>query len=55
MLTKCMDYPSLIIQTEDIGTKGSLCYEDIPLQNIDVQVSKFRTKEVASVKVFWKK
>ncbi|WMV32603.1 hypothetical protein MTR67_025988 [Solanum verrucosum] len=30
MLKKCMDDPSLIIPTKDIGIKDSLSYEDIP-------------------------
>ncbi|WMV41306.1 hypothetical protein MTR67_034691 [Solanum verrucosum] len=51
MLKKCMGDPSLIIPTEDIGIKDSLSYEEIPVQILDRQVRKLRTKEVASVKV----
>ncbi|WMV55017.1 hypothetical protein MTR67_048402, partial [Solanum verrucosum] len=54
MLKKCMGDPSLIIPTEDIGIKDSLSYEEIPVQILDRQVRKLRTKEVASVKVLWK-
>ncbi|WMV07439.1 hypothetical protein MTR67_000824 [Solanum verrucosum] len=50
MLKKCMGDPSLIIPTEDIGIKDSLSYEEIPIQILDCQVLKLRTKEVASVK-----
>ncbi|WMV54288.1 hypothetical protein MTR67_047673 [Solanum verrucosum] len=51
MLKKCMGDPSLIIPTEDIGIKDSLSYKEIPVQILDRQVCKLRTKEVALVKV----
>ncbi|WMV33785.1 hypothetical protein MTR67_027170 [Solanum verrucosum] len=51
MLKKCMGDPSLIIPTEDIEVKDSLSYEEIPVQILDRQVHKLRTKEVASVKI----
>ncbi|WMV44958.1 hypothetical protein MTR67_038343 [Solanum verrucosum] len=54
MLKKCMRDPSLIIPNEDIGIKDSLSYEEIPVQILDRQVRKLRTKEVASVKVLWR-
>ncbi|WMV07518.1 hypothetical protein MTR67_000903, partial [Solanum verrucosum] len=54
MLKKCMGDPSLIIQTEDLGIKDSLSYEEIHVQFLDRQVRKLKTKEVASVKVFWR-
>ncbi|WMV33634.1 hypothetical protein MTR67_027019 [Solanum verrucosum] len=54
MLKKCMRDPSLIIPTEDIGIKDCLSYEEIPVQILDRQVHKLRTKEVASVKVLWR-
>ncbi|WMV36877.1 hypothetical protein MTR67_030262 [Solanum verrucosum] len=54
MLKKCMGNPSLIIPTEDIGIKHNLSYEEIPVQILDRQVRKLRTKEVASVKVLWR-
>ncbi|WMV08628.1 hypothetical protein MTR67_002013 [Solanum verrucosum] len=54
MLKKCMRDPSLIIPTEDIGIKDSLSYEEKPVQIIDCQVHKLRTKEVALVKVLWR-
>ncbi|WMV13398.1 hypothetical protein MTR67_006783 [Solanum verrucosum] len=52
MLKKCMDDPSLIIPTENIEIKDGLSYEEIPIQILDCQVCKLRTKEVASVKSF---
>ncbi|WMV09937.1 hypothetical protein MTR67_003322 [Solanum verrucosum] len=51
MLKKCMRDPSLIIPTEDIGMNDSLSHEEIPVQILDHQVCKLRTKEIASVKV----
>ncbi|WMV19619.1 hypothetical protein MTR67_013004 [Solanum verrucosum] len=54
MLKKCMGDPSLLIPTEDIGIKDSLSYDEIPVQILDHQVRKLRTKEVASVKVLWR-
>ncbi|KAK4720757.1 hypothetical protein R3W88_010990 [Solanum pinnatisectum] len=54
MLKKCMDNPSLIIPTEDIGIKDSLSYKEIPVQILDRQVRKLRTKEVALVKILWR-
>ncbi|WMV24633.1 hypothetical protein MTR67_018018 [Solanum verrucosum] len=54
MLKKCMYDPSLIVPTENIGIKDNLSYEEIPVEILDRQVHKLRTKEVASVKVFWR-
>ncbi|WMV07859.1 hypothetical protein MTR67_001244 [Solanum verrucosum] len=54
MLKKCMGDPSIIIPIEDIGIKDRLSYEEIPVQILDRQVCKLRTKEVASVKVLWR-
>ncbi|WMV19906.1 hypothetical protein MTR67_013291 [Solanum verrucosum] len=54
MLKKCMGDPSLIIPTEDIWIKDSLSFEEIPVQILDRQVRKLRTKEVASVKALWR-
>ncbi|WMV07817.1 hypothetical protein MTR67_001202 [Solanum verrucosum] len=54
MLKKCMDDPLLIIPIEDIGIKESLSNKEIPVQILDRQVRRLRTKEVASVKVLWR-
>ena len=51
MLKKCMGDPSLIVLTENVGIKARFSYEEIPVQILDLQVRKLRTKEVASVKV----
>ena len=45
MLKKCMGNPLWIVPTD-------LSYEEIPVQILDLQVCKLRTKEVALVKVF---
>ncbi|WMV18372.1 hypothetical protein MTR67_011757 [Solanum verrucosum] len=54
ILKKNMGDPSLIIHTENIGIKDNLSYEGIPVEILDRQVCKLRTKEVASVKVLWR-
>ncbi|WMV20311.1 hypothetical protein MTR67_013696 [Solanum verrucosum] len=54
MLKKCMGDHSLTMRTEDISIKDILSYEEIPVQILDRQVRKLRTKEVASVKVLWR-
>ncbi|WMV37475.1 hypothetical protein MTR67_030860 [Solanum verrucosum] len=54
MLKKCMGDPSLIIRTEDIGIHEILSFEEVPIQILDLQVHKLRTKEVESVKVLWR-
>ncbi|WMV23987.1 hypothetical protein MTR67_017372 [Solanum verrucosum] len=54
MLKKCMGDPLLIILTENIEIKDSLSYEEIPVQILDRQVRKLRTKKIASIKVLWR-
>ncbi|WMV51513.1 hypothetical protein MTR67_044898 [Solanum verrucosum] len=54
MLKKCMGDPSVIIPTANIEIKDALSYGEIPVQILDRQVRKLRTKEVASVKVLWR-
>ncbi|WMV20145.1 hypothetical protein MTR67_013530 [Solanum verrucosum] len=54
MVKKCMGDPALIIPTKKIGINDSLSYEEIPVQILDRQVRKLRTKEVASIKVLWR-
>lgn len=53
MLNKWLGDPSLIGPTDNVGTKDSLSYEEIPDHILDRKVRKLRTKEVASVKVLW--
>ena len=53
MLKKCMGDPSLIVTTKNVDIKDGLSNEDSTVQILDQQVCKFRTKEVAFVKVLW--
>ncbi|WMV41326.1 hypothetical protein MTR67_034711 [Solanum verrucosum] len=54
MLKKCIGNPSLILPTESVRIKDDLSYGEIPVQILDRQVRRLRTKEVASVKVLWR-
>ncbi|WMV28531.1 hypothetical protein MTR67_021916 [Solanum verrucosum] len=54
MLKKCIGDPSLILPTESIRIKDNLSYEEIPIQILDRQVHRLRTKDVALVKVLWR-
>ncbi|WMV28751.1 hypothetical protein MTR67_022136 [Solanum verrucosum] len=54
MLKKCIGDPSLILPTESIKIKDNLSYEEVPVQILDRQVRRLRTKNVASVKVLWR-
>ena len=52
MLKKYLGVPLLIVPTKNVGIKDNLFYEGVPIQILDRQVCKFRTKEVVSVKFF---
>ncbi|KAH0711565.1 hypothetical protein KY289_007524 [Solanum tuberosum] len=54
MLKKCIGNPSLILPTESVKIKDNLSYEEIPIQILDRQVRRLRTKDVASIKVLWR-
>ncbi|WMV51088.1 hypothetical protein MTR67_044473 [Solanum verrucosum] len=54
MLKKCIGDPSLILPTESVKIKDNLSYEEVPVQILDRQVRRLRTKDVASVKVLWR-
>ncbi|XP_015167835.1 uncharacterized protein [Solanum tuberosum] len=53
MLKKFLSDPSLIVPIENIGIKDNLSYEKVPVQILDRQINKLRTKEVASAKFLW--
>ena len=53
MLKKCLVDPSLDVPTENVEINDNLSDEDIPVQILDCQVRKLRTKEIALVKVHW--
>ncbi|WMV23723.1 hypothetical protein MTR67_017108 [Solanum verrucosum] len=54
MLKKCIGDPSLILLIDSIKIKDNLSYEEVPVQILDRQVRRLRTKDVASVKVLWR-
>ena len=54
ILKKCLCDPSFTVPTENVEIKDKLYYEEIPIQILDSQVPKLRTKEVALVKVIWR-
>ncbi|WMV28669.1 hypothetical protein MTR67_022054 [Solanum verrucosum] len=54
MLKKCIGDPSLILPTESVRIKDNLSYKEIPIQILDRQVRRLRTKDVASIKVLWR-
>ncbi|WMV24942.1 hypothetical protein MTR67_018327 [Solanum verrucosum] len=54
MLKKCIGDPSLILPTESVRINDSLSYGEIPVQVLDRQVCRLRTKDVVSVKVLWR-
>ncbi|WMV18693.1 hypothetical protein MTR67_012078 [Solanum verrucosum] len=55
MLKKCIGDPVSILPLEGLGVNENLSYEEVPIEIIDRQVKMLRNKEVASVKVLWKK
>ncbi|WMV29638.1 hypothetical protein MTR67_023023 [Solanum verrucosum] len=54
MLKKCIGDLSLILPTGSIKMKDNLSYEEVPVQILDRQACRLRTKDVASVKVLWR-
>jgi len=50
MLKNFLSDPSLIVPTENIGIKDNLSFEKVPVQILDRQIHKLKTKEVASAK-----
>ncbi|WMV09638.1 hypothetical protein MTR67_003023 [Solanum verrucosum] len=54
LLKKCVGDPASVVPLESVAVKDSLSYEDVPVEILDLQVRRFRNKEVASVKVWWK-
>ena len=55
ILKKCVGDLSLIVPTENFWVKDSMSYEETPVQILDHTFRKLVTKEVASIKVIWKK
>ncbi|KAF3622611.1 putative membrane-bound transcription factor site-2 protease-like [Capsicum annuum] len=55
MLKKCIGDYSLVLPVEEIKVSDSLSYEEESVEILDCQVRKLRSKEIASVKVLWRK
>nr|XP_033516013.1 uncharacterized protein LOC117280405 [Nicotiana tomentosiformis] len=53
MLRKYIHDESHIIPTDTIEIKEGLTYEEVPIEILDRQVRKLRTKDIASKKVLW--
>ncbi|WMV26259.1 hypothetical protein MTR67_019644 [Solanum verrucosum] len=54
MLRKCLGDPTQVIPIEGMELSEHLSYEEVPVEILDRQVRKLRTKDVASVKVLWR-
>ena len=54
LLKKCVGDPTSILPLESVAVKGSLSYEDVPVEILDRQVRRLRNKEVGSAKVLWR-
>ncbi|XP_069143500.1 uncharacterized protein [Solanum lycopersicum] len=54
LLKKCVGDPASIVPLESVAMNGSLSYEDVPLETLDLHVISLRSKEVDLVKVFWR-
>nr|XP_009618048.1 uncharacterized protein LOC104110291 [Nicotiana tomentosiformis] len=52
-MKKYFHYPSHVIDRHDREFNDTLSYEEVPVDVIDMQVRRLRTKDVASVKVMW--
>ncbi|XP_072066928.1 uncharacterized protein [Arachis hypogaea] len=54
MLRKYLPDPSHVLAPQAIELKEDLSFEEEPVDIVDRQVKKLRSKEIASVKVVWK-
>ncbi|PHT58897.1 hypothetical protein CQW23_01260 [Capsicum baccatum] len=54
MLKKCIKDHLLVCPIEEITVKDSFSYEEEPIDILDCQVRKLRSKDISSVKVLWK-
>ncbi|WMV24171.1 hypothetical protein MTR67_017556 [Solanum verrucosum] len=54
-LKKCVGDPTSVVPFESLDIKEILSYEEVLVDIFDRQVKKLRNKEVASVKVLWRK
>lgn len=54
MLQKYLPDPSHVIQQQEVHFDKTLTYEEVPIDILDWQVKKLRSKDVPSVKVLWR-
>ena len=54
LLRKYISDPSHVLAPQSVEVRPDLSYDEIPLRIIDRQVKKFRSKEIALVKVVWR-
>ncbi|XP_055961457.1 uncharacterized protein LOC126678232 [Mercurialis annua] len=54
MLRKYIADPSHVIQPQAVEVNGELSYEEQPVEIVDTQLRKLRTKEIPMVKVLWR-
>ena len=54
MLKKYHGYGNYIIHWDLVLLDANLSYEEEPVAILDREVRKFRSKEIASIKVHWK-
>ena len=53
-MKKCVGDPASVVLLESVDVKDRVSYEDVPVEFLDRKVRRFRNKDFASVKVFWR-
>ena len=54
LLKNCVGDPPSVVPLKSVVVKNIMYYEDIPVENLHLQVRRSRNKEVISVKVLWR-
>ncbi|XP_047260494.1 uncharacterized protein LOC124893580, partial [Capsicum annuum] len=54
MLRRCIGNSVVIEPSKDLDIQNNLSFEEFPVEILDFQVKKLRSKEVPLVKVFWR-
>ena len=55
MLKKCLGDASSILPVEGLGVDEDLPQEEVPIEILDRQVKRLWNKEVATIKVLWRR
>ncbi|XP_070040418.1 uncharacterized protein [Nicotiana tomentosiformis] len=55
ILRKCIGDPSRVVPTDNVQITDDLSYEKVPVSILDRQIRKLQNKEVAFMKVLWKR